>query len=106
MFLVVCVMALIAFIILEACGKDWVQSEKNADRRARYIAGAISNSASEITSCYQRISQNQIDYYEQMRKDLQKEKEFKDEHGRWFRKRFIYDTNGNIIAEEIVGIER
>lgn len=106
MFLMACIAGFIVFTILEACGKDWVQSEKNADRRARYIASAVSDSTSEIKSCFQQISEESIDYYEKMRKDSEREVEFSDEHGRWFRKRFIYDSNGNIIAEEIMGIER
>ena len=106
MVLLIGILIIIASVILEACGKDWVQHEKNADRRARYIAGAIHSSTSEITSCYERIMGQQIDFYEKMSEDLKKEKEFQDDHGRWFRQRFVYDDKGNIIAQEIIGIEK
>ena len=106
MFLYFCIAAFIAFSILEACGADWVQSEINASRRTRMITSAISSSTSELKSCYQNLWQEQIDYYKRFREDMKNEKEFCDEHGRWYRERNVYDSEGKIIAQEIVALER
>ena len=106
MRLCISIIAFIAFSILEACGKDWVQSEINANRRTRMITKAISSSTTELKSCYQSIMQDQIDYYQRFREDMKNEKEFCDSRGQWYRERNVYDTEGKIIAQEIVKLER
>jgi hypothetical protein len=37
---------------------------------------------------------------------MKNEREFCDEHGRWYRERNVYDSDGKIIAQEIVALER
>ena len=106
MFLYLGIVLFVASCFLEACGADWIQSEINADRRARMITGAISSSTSELKSCYQNLFQDQIDYYQRFREDMKNEREFCDEHGRWYRERNVYDLDGKIIAQEIVALER
>ena len=100
------IILLIVSLILWASGKDWEASEHNADRRTRAIISAIGGASSEITSCYSKIAGEQIDYFERLHEDLQKEIEWKDSRGQMCRKRMIYDTEGKIIAEEIVRIEQ
>ena len=106
MFLYLGIVLFVASCFLEVCGADWIQSEINADRRARMITGAISSSTSELKSCYQNLFQDQIDYYQRFREDMKNEREFCDEHGRWYRERNVYDSDGKIIAQEIVALER
>ena len=97
---------LIISLALWASGKDWETSERNADRRTRAIISAIGGASSDITSCYDRIMNEQTDYFERFHEDLQKEIEWKDTHGQMCRKRMIYDSEGKVIAEEIVRIEQ
>lgn len=100
------VILLIVSLVLWASGKDWEASERNADRRTRAIISAIGGASSEITSCYNKIAGEQINYFERFHEDLQKEIEWKDSRGQMCRKRMIYDTEGKVIAEEIVRIEQ
>lgn len=93
-------------LILWASGKDWERSERNADRRANSIVSAIRKTGAETTSCYSNIMSEQIDYFERLHEDLQKEIEWKDSRGQMCRKRMIYDNEGKVIAEEIVRIEQ
>lgn len=100
------IILLIISLALWASGKDWERSEHNADRRTRAIISAIGEASSEITSCYNKIAGEQIDYFERLHEDLQKEIEWKDSRGQMCRKRMIYDNEGKVIAEEIVRIEQ
>ena len=93
-------------VCLWASGKDWEQSERNAFIRTEATISAINNASSEITSCYQNIMAEQVDYFERLLEDTENEKEFQDSNGRWFRKRLIYSPEGKVIAEEIIGVER
>ncbi len=97
---------LIVFLVIWASGKDWEASERNADRRTRAVISAINGAGSEITSCYNRILAEQVDYFERFHEDMQKETEWKDSRGQMCRKRMIYDAEGKVIAEEIVRIEQ
>jgi hypothetical protein len=106
MVLAISVIVIIIAVLAEADGMDWEQEQRNADRRTRAIIGAIHSSTSEITSCYSRIAGEQIDYYKRFSEDMKNEREFKDEHGRWFRERMVYDSEGRVIAKEVIGIER
>lgn len=106
MFLIFCIVMFIVFCIIEASGADWVQEQIYANRRTNAIISAISSSTEEVTSCFERISGQQINCYKRLSEDLKNEREFKDEHGRWFRERMVYDLEGNLIAKEIVGVER
>lgn len=100
------IILLIIFLVIWASGKDWEASERNADRRTRAVISAIRGTGSEITSCYNRIMDEQVDYFERFHEDMQKEAEWKDSHGQMCRKRMIYDAEGRVIAEEIVRIEQ
>lgn len=106
MFTLFCIAMFVVFCIVEASGADWVQGQRNADRRTRAIIGAIKDSSSSITDTQRNIWEEQIDYYERFSEDLQNEREFKDEHGRWFRERMVYDNEGRVIAKEVIGIEK
>ena len=105
MFLLICVIGMFVSLIVWACGKDWEASERNASIRTDRIVSAIHSSTSELKSCYSRITEQQIDYFDRFHEDMEKENEFCDEHGRWFRRRIIYDPDGKPIAEEVIGIE-
>lgn len=106
MFLMFCIAMFVVFCIVEASGADWVQEQILANRRTNAIISAINSSTSDITSCYERIWGEQVDYYKRFSEDMKNEKEFCDEHGRWFRERMVYDSEGKIIAKEVIGIER
>ena len=100
------VILLIISLILWASGKDWESSERNADRRTRAVISAISKTSAEVTSCYSNIVSEQTDYFERFHEDMEKERTWRDNRGQMYRKRIIYDTEGNVIAEEIVRIEQ
>lgn len=92
--------------ILEACGRDWEASERNADRRADRIISAIGDASYSIKSSHESVAREQTEYLERLAIDCDKEGKFQDSHGRWFRRRLAYDEHGRVIAEEIVGIEQ
>lgn len=100
----------IVFSIVEACGKDWVQAQKNADRRTRQIVNAIRSSTSSVTDCSKSIWEEQkrmmIEQENKQYNNVDEITHFQDSHGRWFRERLIYDCEGRIIAKEVVEIEQ
>ena len=106
MILILGIILLVASSYMIASGKDWEQEQRNADRRTRQIVSAIGGASEEITSCYQNVMREQTDFFERFYKDTEKELEFQDEHGRWFRRRLIYGTDGEVVAEEVIGVER
>lgn len=106
MILVFGVALFIIGCILEACGRDWEASERNADRRADRIISAIGDASYSIRSSHESVTQEQTEYLERLALDCDKEGKFQDSHGRWFRRRLAYDEHGRVIAEEIVGIEQ
>lgn len=106
MFLIVCIILFIVFCVVEASGRDWEQGQINASARTEHIISAIYGACDEIKSEYKYAHQDEIDYFERFKEDTEKEAEFQDEHGRWFRKRLIYSPDGKVIAEEVVGVER
>lgn len=106
MIIILGIILLVASSYMIASGKDWEQGQRNADRRTRQIISAIGGASSEITSCYQNIMREQKDYFTRFCEDTEKELTFQDDHGRWFRKRLIYSPEGEVIAEEIIGVER
>lgn len=106
MVLVLCVVAFIVFSIVEADGADWVQGQKNADRRTRQIINAIHSSTDKINECSRLIWDEQKEYNKQFLESCSEDKHFQDSHGRWFRERLVYDSEGRIIAKEVVGIEQ
>ena len=89
----------------EASAKDWELGQRLAERRANRIISAISGASHEITSTYTSLFRDQIDYWARFRQDMEKETKFQDSHGRWYRKRLVYGSDGNLIAEEVVEIE-
>ena len=105
MVLAVCVIIFFLSCWVEASGKDWEMGQWLAERRANRIISAISGASHEITSCYTSLFHDQIDYWDRFRQDMEKEKTFQDSHGRWYRKRLVYGSDGNLIAEEVVEIE-
>lgn len=106
MFLVICIVLFVIFCITEASGRDWERGQINADTRTEHIVSAIYGACDEIKSEYKYSQQDQVDYFERFKEDTEKEQEFQDEHGRWFRKRLVYSPEGKVIAEEVVGVER
>lgn len=110
MFLIVCIVLFVVFCIVEASGADWVQEQIYANRRASAIIDAINSSTNAITSCNRNIWEEQkqalIDKQNQQYKDVDEITRFQDEHGRWFRERLIYDSEGRIIAKEVIGVEQ
>lgn len=106
MILLGCIILFIVFSIVEASGKDWELGQILSEHRTNRIISAIGRVSDEIKSSYEYVSREQIDYFERFHKDMEKEDEFQDQHGRWFRKRLIYSPEGQVIAEEVIGIER
>lgn len=106
MFIALCIILFVIFCIVEASGRDWEQGQINAYDRAEKIISAIYGASDEIKSEYKYTYQDQLDYFERFKEDTEKEETFQDNHGRWFRKRLIYGPDGNVVAEEIVGVER
>jgi thioredoxin-related protein len=106
MFLIICIILFVVFCIIEASGKDWERGQMNAYDRTEKIMSAIYGATDELKSEYKYVQQDQTDYFEQFKEDTEKESEFQDEHGRWFRKRLIYSPEGKVIAEETIGVER
>lgn len=110
MFILFCIGAFIFFCYAEASGKDWIQSQRNADRRARAIISAIHSNTKTIASCNKNIweEQKQMMIEEENKKyqDVDEVTHFQDAHGRWFRERLVYDSEGRIIAKEVIGVEQ
>ena len=106
MILLLCVIGFVVFSIVEASGKDWEAGQRNADRRTRSIISAIHNSSYDIEESNRNLMQNQVDYLERLCHDTENEEEFQDSHGRWFRRRLVYNERGQVVAEELVGVER
>ena len=110
MILILSIVAFIFFCFVEADGADWVQGQKNADRRTRQIINAIHSSTSAVTDCHKNIWEEQkkilIDESNKQYKDVDEITHFQDEHGRWFRERLVYDSEGRIIAKEVIGVEQ
>lgn len=106
MVLLFCAIAFLVFTILGAMGEDWEASEHNASIRTQRIIDAISQSSRDVRTEIRESLYDQTDYLERFCQDTEKEEEFQDSHGRWFRKRLVYNEQGNVIAEEIVGVER
>lgn len=104
MSIVVLVILFIVFSIVKASGEDWERGQYLSDRRTKAIISAIYGASDEITSEYRYSNQDQIDYFERFNKDTENEKVFKDNHGRYKRERLVYDTEGNIIAKEIIEV--
>lgn len=105
MVLAVCVIIFFISCYAKASGEDWEMGQWLADRRTDRIISAIGGASKEITSSYEYIAQEQIDYWERFREDMKNEKEFQDSHGRWFRERLIYGPDGQVVAKEVVQIE-
>ena len=105
MVLAVCVIIFFLSCYAEASAKDWELGQWLAERRADRIISAIGGASHEITSTYTSLFHDQIDYWDRFRQDMEKEKTFQDSHGRWYRKRLVYGSDGNLIAEEVVEIE-
>lgn len=106
MVLVLSIVAFIFFCFVEADGADWIQAQKNADRRTRQIVDAIYSSSKEITSCSRQIWNEQMEVNKKLLEGCEEDKHFQDSHGRWFRERLVYDSEGRIIAKEVIGIEQ
>lgn len=88
-----------------AFAKDWKIGQWLAEDRTNRIISAIGDSSKEITSSYEYLFREQIDYWERFHEDMENEKEFKDNYGRIFRERLIYGPDGKVVAKEIVQIE-
>lgn len=110
MILILSIVAFIFFCFVEADGKDWVQGQRNADRRARDIINAIHSSTTSITNCNKNIWEAQkqmlIEQNNEQYEGVDEITHFQDEHGRWFRERLVYDSEGRIIAKETIGVEQ
>lgn len=110
MILILSIVAFIFFCFVEADGKDWVQGQRNADRRARDIINAIHSSATSITNCNKNIWEAQkqmlIEQNNKQYEGVDEITHFQDAHGRWFRERLVYDSEGRIIAKETIGVEQ
>ena len=98
------------FCYVEADGIDWERGQRNADRRTREIIGAIHSSTTSITECHKNIWEEQkmvlIEEQNKQYEDVDEITHFQDAHGRWFRERLVYDSEGRIIAKETVGVEQ
>ena len=105
MVIVVCVIIFFLSCYAKASAEDWEMGQWLADLRTDRIIDAICGASHEITSSYSYYAQEQIDYWERFHEDMENEKEFKDDHGRYFRERLIYGPDGQIVAKEIIQIE-
>jgi len=104
MFLLVSIIALIAFCIVDSMDKRFYEGERYAEMRTSDIISAIESSSYDITSCAKNISREEIDFYERFNKDTENERVFRDNYGKYKRERLVYDGNGNVIAKEIVEV--
>lgn len=98
------------FCYVEADGIDWERGQRNADRRTREIIGAIHSSTSTITECNRNIWEEQkrlqIEEHNKQYEDVDEVTRYQDAHGRWYRERLVYDSEGRIIAKETIGVEQ
>lgn len=110
MVLILSIIAFIFFCYVEADGIDWERGQRNADRRTQEIIGAIYSSTNAVLGCNRNIWEEQkrmaIAEHNKQYEDVDEITHFQDEHGRWFRERLIYDSDGKIIAKEVIGVEK
>ena len=73
MILLVCVILFVVFSIVEASGKDWELGQILSEYRTNRIVSAIGRASDEIKSSYEYVSREQINYFERVHKDMEKE---------------------------------